>query len=374
MVVVRVACFVFGAALVAGTMLSALITFVVPRALPVRLTRVVFLAIRGALLTLSRTRSYERRDEFLAMFAPLALVTLPMVWLLVVLGGFTLMFWGLGGESWREAFVLSGSSLLTLGFAVPRDLPESVMTFLAAGIGLGLLALLISYLPTIYSAFSRRETVVAMLEVRAGTPPSAVTMIDRYYAIRGLEQMNELWPVWETWFADLEESHTSLGSLPFFRSPQPERSWVTAAGAVLDAASLVASTLDMPRSPEAELSVRSGYVALRRICDFFALPYDPDPKRGDPISIERREYDEACDRLAAAGVPIREDRDEAWLDFAGWRVNYDEPLRQLAGLVAAPYAPWSSDRAAPYRRPPLTRRHRQLPTGPGSRSASRGTA
>src|SRR5258708_39527866 len=136
---------------------------------------------------------------------------------------------------------MSGSSVLTLGFALVDNFPTTVLAFSEATIGLILIALLIAYLPTIDSAFSRREAAVTMLEVRAGSPPSAVEMIIRYTRLKRLEQLGELWKAWEVWFVDLEESHTSLSALSFFRSPQPHRSWVTAAGAVLDGAALARS-------------------------------------------------------------------------------------------------------------------------------------
>jgi hypothetical protein len=131
---------------------------------------------------------------------------------------------------------------------------------------------------------------------------------------------------------------------------------VTAAGAILDAAALVVSTVDGERDPEAQLLVRSGYVSLRRIALYFGIRFDPDPRPDDPISISREEYDAACDEMVAAGVRIRADRDQAWRDFAGWRVNYDSVLVGLAGYTMAPYARWSSDRAVPWHRPPLRRR------------------
>lgn len=128
---------------------------------------------------------------------------------------------------------------------------------------------------------------------------------------------------------------------------------MTAAGAVLDGAALRASTVDGPREPEADLCIRAGYVALRRLADFFQIAYDPDPHPGDPISVTREEYDAVCNRMASEGVPIKADRDQAWLDFAGWRVTYDAPLIALAALTMAPEAPWSSDRGEPFKRPPL---------------------
>jgi hypothetical protein len=125
---------------------------------------------------------------------------------------------------------------------------------------------------------------------------------------------------------------------------------------VLDGASLSASTVDQPRPLEAELSIRAGYLALRRVSDFFGIPYDPDPRPDDPISITRGEFDEAYERLAAAHVPLKE-QEQAWKEFAGWRVNYDPVLLALATLTMAPIAPWSSDRG-PIKvpRPPLLRR------------------
>ena len=148
--------------------------------------------------------------------------------------------------------------------------------------------------------------------------------------------------------ADLEETHTSLPALVFFRSPQPDHSWVTAAGAVLDAAALVRSCLP-EREPRADLALRAGSLALRRIADFFAIPYDPDPRPDDPITVSRDEFSEAYDRLVADGIAVVPDREQAWRDFRGWRVNYDRVLVTLAALVMAPYAPWSSDRSAAYR-------------------------
>jgi hypothetical protein len=218
------------------------------------------------------------------------------------------------------------------------------------------LALLITYLPSLYAAFSRREAEVTKLEVRAGTPPTGVEMIERARNLDRLDRLVDVWEAWEDWFVDVEETHRSFPALTFFRSPEPDHSWITAAGAVLDAASLSASTVDQPRPLEAELCIRAGYLALRRISDFYGIPYDPDPKPDDPISITRSEYDEAYDRLAAADVPLKE-RDQAWKDFAGWRVNYDPVLLALATLTVAPMAPWSSDRG-PIRipRPPILRR------------------
>jgi hypothetical protein len=348
---------VAGALIVGLTVLSAVTTVVVPRASPAILTRVVFISLRVVFrLRAQRARTYEQRDRAMALYAPISLLTLAVTWLVLELIGYMLIYWALGERPWGLAFALSGSSLLTLGFTAPHDLPRTALSFTEAGLGLALLALLISYLPTIYTAFSRREAAVAALDTRAGLPPSAAEMLERLSIIRGLDQMDDFWRTWQDWFVDIEETHTTNPSLVFYRSPVPHRSWITAAGAVLDAASILSSTVEGPRRSEAELCIRSGYLSLRRIAAFFGIPYDPDPRPDDPISITREEYEQVRNRLLAAGVPLKPDVDQAWRDFQGWRVNYDPVLLGLAGLAMAPYAQWSSDRSVAYRRPPITRR------------------
>lgn len=351
LVVTRVPVFFLGAALVVLTLRSAIRQFVLPRSAPDKLTQIVFLTMRRLFgLRMRKALTYEERDQVMALFAPVALLTLPVVWLTVVLLGYMLMYWAIGVRPLMSAFRISGSSVLTLGFAVAEGVPTSFLEFSEAAIGLILVALLISYLPTMYSAFSRREAAVNLLDVRAGSPPSAVEMFERYHRLGRMDQLTGVWASWEQWFADIEETHTSLAALSFFRSPQPDRSWVTAAGAILDAASLYSSTLDLPRDPQAELCIRAGFLALRRIADFFGIPHEAQPRAGDPISIAKAEFAEVYDRLQASGVPVKTDREAAWRAFAGWRVNYDTVLLALAALTMAPYAMWSSDRSVPQTR------------------------
>jgi hypothetical protein len=345
--VLAVLAFVTGALIVVTTVLSAIMTLVVPRALPVAITRWVFVGMRALFQVRGkRARTFEDRDRALALYGPLSLFVLAATWLLLTATGYLLLFWSLGERPLQRALVLSGSSIYTLGFEVPPNLPTTVLAFSEAGFGLVLLAMLISYLPSMYQSFQRREAAVAALDVRANTPPSATAMLIRSSIIGGWDRLEALWRDWETWFVDLSETHTSLPALVFFRSPHWEHSWVTASGAVLDGASLLASTVDRPRSPDAELCIRAGYVALRRIADFFDVAHNSDPHwPEEPVSIDRREFDQACKELAEAGVPLRADLDQAWRDFAGWRVNYDRVLLALAALTMAPYAPWSSDRS-----------------------------
>jgi hypothetical protein len=350
---IRIAAFVFGGYIVVNTLVSAVLTFVVPRSINTKLTSYVFrFSMTLFRFRLKKATTYEDRDRIMAFFAPATLFALPLVWVTLVIIGYMLMYWAIEPMPLFEVFKLSGSSLLTLGFAVNDNPLMLFLVFTEAAIGLTVVALLIAYLPTMYSAFSRRELAVSMLEYRAGEPPSSVTMITRYYLndAAGLQSLGLTWEDWEQWFADVDESHTSLAPLVFFRSPQPGRSWITAAGTVLDTAAIVESTLEKPMDVRARLCIRAGFVALRHICDFFRIAYDPDPKPTDPISIQQSEFDEVYDALKAAGLPVVADREQAWRDYAGWRVNYDVPLLALAELTMAPYAQWISDRGLPRQR------------------------
>jgi hypothetical protein len=345
-----VALFVAGVALVVIVLDSALRTFVLPRGVFVRFTRFVSVCVRKLFdIRLHFAKTYEARDRVMALFGPVAMFALVIIWLVMILAGFTAMFVAVENVGWKEGFFQSGSSMFTLGFEPPIGFWAATLGFVEAGLGLGLLALLIAYLPTIYGAFSRREVLVAHMSARAGTPPSAVDLLRRAYLIGRIDNLDELWVEWQLWFAELQETHTSLGFVNWFRSPDPDRSWITAAGAVLDAAAMMNSTIAGPNQPMASLCIRSGFTALRSIARFFNMPHPEDPAPDDPISISREEWEDACRSLEAAGVPLREDRDQAWRDFAGWRVNYDIPLVMLAGLLVAPYAPWSSDRSIPFK-------------------------
>ncbi len=352
-ILLRILSFAAGLYIIIGTLISAIRTFVLPRSAPDLLTRSIFRNMRRLFnLRMGKVPTYEQRDSILAMYAPVTLLVMPAAWLACVMLGYALVYLALGVTPFERAFLTSGSSLLTLGIIPVEGWFLTLLAFTEAAIGLILVALLIAYLPTMYAAFSKRESLVALLEVRAGSPPSATELFRRYFQYVRMDELTELWRTWEIWFTELEETHTSLAALSFFRSQQPDRSWVTASGAVLDSAAIYLSTLDIPdKGGHAALTIRAGYLALQRIADFFGIPYVREPKKGDPISIFREEFDEACERLIEIGIPIKADRDQAWADYAGWRVNYDTVLISLATLTMAPYAPWSSDRSVRWNRP-----------------------
>lgn len=333
--------FIFGMVIVLLTARSFIRMFVLPRAAQDPVVRIFFLTMRKIFdLFVNRLSDYKSKDQLMAYYAPVTLILLLPFWYSLMLIGYMFMFWGMGAESWYLAFRDSGSSLLTLGFEPVDNIPFSILAFSEAVIGLILVALLIAYLPTMYAAFSRRETIVKLLEVRAGNPPTAVKMLSRYYRNQGLDQLSDGWRRWENWFAEIDESHTSLAALVFFRSPQADHSWVTSAAAVLDCASLYLSAVERPFDIQAALCIRAGYLALQHISDFFGIPYRRSVEPGDEISITHSQFFQALKFLEEQGVPLKANREQAWIDFMGWRVNYDDSLQGISRLVMSPAMVW----------------------------------
>jgi ABC-type multidrug transport system fused ATPase/permease subunit len=345
--VLEVLAFAVALLVVAGTILSAVRAIVLPRATQNRVPAAAVRMVRGVLrIRAKRMDTYEDRDRVMAMVAPVALLLTLAIWLMILVAAYSVMFFATSGRSWVESMELSGSSVFTLGTSADSHFGPSVITYSEAGLGLLIVALFITYFPTIYNAFSRRESGVSLLEVRAGDPPQATTMLIRFHRIdEPNDRLSELWAQWEMWFTEIEESHTTFPILVFFRSPQPHRSWVTAAGTLMDAAAFWTACCEHPPDAAVQLALRSGFLCLRRIADAFSIPYDPNPSPDDPITISRSEWDEAMTQMAAAGVPLKDDWDQAWIDWCGWRVNYDAVLLRLARLVEAPPAPWVSDRS-----------------------------
>ena len=350
MLLIRIVVFSAGAGLTFYTVDSALRSFVLPRANHSYLTTKIVRLIYSILaLRFKPQTPFAVKDNILAMHPPYTMFALPLAWLTLIILGYTGMYWALDTTlSLRDALVLSGSSLMTLGASFHDDMPIIVLTFSQAALSMMLIALLIGYLPTMYGAFSQRELMVTKLEAYAGSPPTPTEMVRRLHFVGALgnpETMQGLWQDWQDWFLQIEEQHTTLALMNFYRSPKPDRHWITAAGCVLDAAAIIASSVQVDRAEFSGIVIRSGFISLRSIADYFRLPYNPDPHHEDPIQITRAEFERVLDILEGYNVPINPDRDHCWDHYAGWRVNYDEVLIGLAWITNAPYAMWSSDRA-----------------------------
>src|SRR5580765_2963139 len=192
MIVLRVTAFVVGLWIVVATVGSSLRTTVLPRGVSARIGRRVFRMMRWVFgVRIGRNASYEKRDRLMAYFGPISLFVLLATWIFSIGVGFFLMYLGIGVPHTQQAFYLSGSSIFTLGFERPDNVAQTALVISEAAIGLVELALLITYLPSIYQAFSRREALVTSLEIRAGNPPTGATMLIRFTVLGRLEKLSE---------------------------------------------------------------------------------------------------------------------------------------------------------------------------------------
>ena len=337
---VRILVAIVGGCAVLWSLLEAIRAFVIPRGVQLR-SRVVFYWVFRLLRWVVRVRGAVEReavDAIMVYGAPIAVLGLPLLWLLTTLLGFAGIFWAIDGGGFGSAVVVSGSSLFTLGFERPDGVGGAVAAFADATIGLGLLALVITYLPTLNAAFSRRESVVAMLDTRAGSPPNAITLIERHHTFAGIETLDALWPEWERWIVDVGETHYTHPMLVFFRSSEPWHSWVTAIATLLEAANFRLSAIDASGAGNAAawMFYRAGLGAVGRLRGFYA--YRVADREVEPV--DRGEFDRVLSHFAEVGVPVVEDREVAWERFCRRRADYEPVLDALARLVDAPAGLW----------------------------------
>lgn len=344
MEILRWIAFAIGVAIVATTGSSVIRTLIVPRSLQSVLARsVTRYTARFFAFLARRFETYESRDRVLAYQAPSFLLLLLSAWILLFLTGYALMLWPFVHDLPR-GFLESGSSLFTLGFASTHETAPTLVHFASAATGLVVVALLVGYLPTLYSAFNRRETVVTMLQSRAGAPAWGPELLLRYQNVGLVEQLPVLYSEWERWAADVAESHTNYPVLIFFRSPHALRSWILGLLAVMDSAALYLAFAPKAAPTEARLCLRMGFLALRDVADFLEIPYDPDPLPDEPIELTYEEFAAGVQRVIDIGFPLERSPEEAWPHFGGWRVNYESVAYAIADVISAPPGPWSGPR------------------------------
>jgi hypothetical protein len=253
------------------------------------------------------------RERRLGTYAPFALVGLLVLWILMLIVGGGLAFFA----------IRALARLLAMG---------------AGMTGLAIVALTVTYLFTLYGSLERREIAVTTLDERAGAPPSGVTLLEESAREGRVDELAALFEKWEGWAAHVLDTHQAHPLLAYFRSSHDQESWVSALGALLDAATLVLTTIE--GGPRGQAAVMRGIGAhvVEDLSRVFGLEYERD------CGIEREEFDDAYRRLGAAGYRMR-DADAAWTDFAVTRERYAAGLNALARYFAVPPALWISDRS-----------------------------
>jgi hypothetical protein len=356
-----------GALLVITAARSVIVTIIVPRPVASWLTRWVDRLVNGSYqMALARIRDHRARDRVLAGQAAAILLSQLVAWLAIFFVGFALLLWPFLGTGISAAFTTAGPALWEVGSENLHGAAVRTIVDIASLTGIVTVTLQIAYLPTLYAAFNRRENAVALLNARAGVPSWGPELLSRtHYALGSgastIDTLPDLYQQWEAWAADVAESHTTYLPLVRFRSPKPLSSWVTGLLAVLDSAALylALSPKSAPVVP-ARLCLRSGFLCFRDVARAMGIdvPEEPDPSAG--ISLSYEEFLDAVTRMHYVRFPIERDPADAWPEFVGWRVNYEQPAYAVAAALNAVPALWSGPRRPPVRaippvRPPLGR-------------------
>jgi hypothetical protein len=392
---------IVGFLLVLATTISLMRTVVIPRALHSLISDTVSKVVTSTALILSRMRrTYAKRDGVLAWAGGTIIVLQLLTWLALYLVGYGLLIYGVSGMGMGDAMRESGSSLLTLGFASQNTEDQTIIDFLAAATGPIVIAMLIGFLPTIYSVYIEREVNVTMLGTAGGEPVWGPEMLARYSLADAVDDSEDTFAEWSRWAAALRMTH-DLPVLVWVRSALASRHYITSLLAVMDAAALMLSRNSSRKHPKAFTMLLQGGQALEVMYVFLfrkapwrdrrlfagmftdrspelqglseAMPVwnkrmmatelasdadaaqglDADAvaalERGDihPLSITRADFDEAVEMLRRAHFPIDRDLDDAWDHFRVMRSRYEFPAYQIAYRLDATPTPWSGDRRIP---------------------------
>jgi hypothetical protein len=258
-------------------------------------------------------RSDKRRNTMLSLFGPLSIIVLLACWATGLIMGFALLHWAIGtplkgnteGAELGVFAYFSGVTFFTLGFGDLTPL-EPLGRFLAVvetGIGFGFLAIIISYLPVLYQAFSRREVTISLLDARAGSPPTTGTLLSRLAQFSKLERLERFMGEWEHWAAELLESHISFPLLSYYRSQHDNQSWLAALTAILDtSAVVVAAVPDIDRSQAWMTFAMGRHVVVDLAQALYIRPVDPPADRLPPEG-----WKNLRERLGKHGLTLNDD-------------------------------------------------------------------
>jgi hypothetical protein len=325
-------------------------TLVLPRKVDrrFRVTRYYYACTWGAYCFLSeRIVRPKGRPAFLSIFGPLSLLGLFAAWGTSLVFAFALMNWSIrasfeepkGQElSFAVYLYVSGTTLTTLGLGdvIPLSLPARLITVVEAGLGLGLVALVIGYLPALYQAFSRREAEISLLDARAGSPPSAAELLHRHASRGRRDGFEKLLADWERWCSEILESHISYPVLCYFRSQHTNQSWVTAVTAILDTCALCLACFDCESSPQSPLTFAIGRHAVVDITQVF----HKKPSTNMPERLSRENFRTIWADLCEHNLELCPEQ-ESWDRLQELRRLYEPYAFTLSSHLRMDLAPWT---------------------------------
>jgi hypothetical protein len=291
-----------------------------------------------------------RRERFLSIFGPLSMMVLFVFWSASLVLAFGLIQWaiqpaGATAPSVGQAAYLSGGAFFTLGFdeVTPLGGLARSIAVIEAGVGFGLIAVVIGYLPVLYQLFSRREAHVIQLDARAGSPPTASEMLRRHAESDGLDKLDEVLRAWEIWGAELLESHLSYPMLAYYRSQHDDQSWLGALAAIMDTCALVLVGVEDIKP----LQARMTFAMARQVIVELVRSLDLPSVR--PVGEERlsaTDYAAMVESFAAAGLTWNGGL-QGEETLAAVRATYEPQLAALADHLLIDVPGWVAGADSP---------------------------
>jgi hypothetical protein len=296
-----------------------------------------------------RIRHPRRRETFFSYYGPLSLILLLMVWAAAMVVGFGLLYYAAGSPlndataahpGLRTDLYISGTTVFTLGLGdvTPHSAWSRAIVILESGTGFGFLAIVMGYFPVLYSAFSRREVSISLLDARAGSPPTAAELMRRHSYPGGDQALTLLLLEWERWSAELLESHISYPLLCYFRSQHGNQSWLSALTAILDTSALLIAGVSGQEARQAQLTfamARHAVVDLAQI-----LSRKPVTSAYDRLPPESSA--QLYDLLCQSGVNVCRDVHSVER-LSEMRALYEGYAESLARYLNMPLPPWVAD-------------------------------
>jgi hypothetical protein len=293
---------------------------------------------------MARVRSEERRDRYVGIYGPIALLLLLALWAFTLIMAFAFLQWSIelqrNGEqsSFSYAIYFSAATFFTLGPGEPENIASRYLMVLEAGLGFSFLGLVISYLPVLYQSFSSREVHILLLDARAGSPPSAAQLIRRGGSDPAV--LEKWLAAWEAWALDLLQSHLSYPMLAFYRSQHHNQSWLSALTTVVDVSALVMVSGDDRLKRQAEFTFAAGRHALVHTASVFQM------RPGD-LQVDRLPADDFSrlrDAIAAGGTSLSLNLivEE---ELARLRTSYEPYASMLGRYFLMPLPPWLPTKA-----------------------------
>ena len=298
----------------------------------------------GILVDLVRTP--RKRETLFSYYGPLSLILLLMVWAGGLVLGFALITSALGSpfhdplqlSGFRTDIYVSGTTLFTLGLGdvTPLTAAARFLSIVEAGMGLGFLAVVMGYFPVLYGAFSRREVSIALLDARAGSPPTAVELLRRHSYDGAAESLRLLLNEWERWSAELLESHISYPLLCYFRSQHTNQSWLSSLTAILDTSALLIAGVQGQEARQAQLTFAMARHAMQDLAQIFSVIV-PEKCQVDRMPPER--YEELYGMLCQSNVAICRDG-QSYERLKQLRALYEGHAESLSHYLRMPLPPW----------------------------------